>query len=612
MSCVSCFGRPFGVLLALAILSAPCVAAEEMSYRVELATTDIGPLDQALKASSNLLTLGTAAPVGGFALITRAQGDLARLQTALESQGYYAGQVTITIAGRDVADAELPKQLDQAAPDVPIPVAIKIVTGPLYHLRNVTLLGEVPADVRARLAPLAPGATAIAADILAAQDRLLEGLREDGYALATVSAPVATESPETQTLDVVYTAVTGPKVQIGAIALSGLSAVDPDYVRRRLLLQRGETFSPSAVERARQDLTATGLFTSVSAVLGTAPDAGGQLPMTFRFVERKKHLVGFTGAYSTDRGASAGITWSDRNLPDAGKQLNLHAKVTDLAGSDTKAPGYDIGAQWLISDFLRRDQSLSFDLDGVREYLDAYDRTGISTGVTLKRKLAPHWSASVGLTSTTEQIKQEGITTDYELIGVPATLAFDDTDQLLDPTRGVRASLSLTPTYSFGRADVPYAVAKATGSTYFDLGTPGRSVLALRGMVGSADGASLMDLPPDARFYGGGSATVRGYKYQSIGPHFADGNPQGGLAIDAATVELRQHLAGDFGGALFIDGGQVSSDTVPFQGEPRFGGGVGVRYNSAIGPIRFDIATPLNRKTGDALLEVYIGIGQAF
>ncbi len=594
------------------IFSAPCAAAETLSYRVDLAATGIDPLDQALNASSNLLALRTAAPVGGFALITRAQGDLGRLQTALESQGYYAGQVAIAIAGRDVADAELPEQLDQAAPETPIPVAIKIDTGPLYHLGNVTLTGQAPADAPARLAPLASGAPAVAADMLAARDRLLEGLRDDGYALATVSTPVGTENPSTRTLDVVYTVAAGPKVRIGAIAFTGLSSVDPAYVRRRLLLHQGEPFSPGAVESARQDLTATGLFTSVSVALGTQPDAAGQLPLTFAFVERKKHLVGFTGAYSTDRGASAGVTWSDRNMAGTGQQLNLHAKVTDLVGSDTKSPGYDIGAQWLIPDFRRRDQSLSFDLDGVREYLDAYDRTGASAGVTLKRKLAAHWSASVGLTSTTEQIKQEGVTTEYELISTPATLAFDNTDQVLNPTRGVRTAFSLTPTYSFGRADVPYVVAKATGSTYFDLGSPGRSVLALRGMVGSADGASLGDLPPDGRFYGGGSATIRGYKYQSVGPLFPDGNPLGGLAIDAATVELRQHLVGDFGGALFVDGGQVSSDTVPFEGEPRFGVGIGVRYDSAIGPIRLDIATPINRKTGDSLLEVYIGIGQAF
>ena len=609
MSCLPYLKRSLGAFWLLVVLSAPCAAA---SYRVQLAATGNTELDQALRASSNLIALQASAPVGGFALITRAQGDLTRLPTALESQGYYEGQVAITVAGRDVGDTSLPEQLDQASQAAPIPVIIKITTGPLFHLRAVTLAGHVPADVRAKLAPLGAGAPAIAAGILAAQDRMLNALREDGYAFATVSAPLATENPGARTLDVGFTAVAGPKVRIGAITLSGLRGVEPGYVRRRLLVHQGDQFSPSAVENARQDLAATGLFTSVFAELGSTLDAGGELPLTFKFVEAKKHLVSLNVAYSTDLGGSAGVTWSDRNMLGAGQQLNLHADVTDLGGSDTNSPGYDVGAEWLIPDFSRRDQSLSYDVDAVRQYLVAYDSTGVSAGVTLKRKLSAHWSVSVGFTTTAEQVEQNGVTTDYELLAVPATLAFDNTDSAFDPTHGWRASVSLTPTYSFGRADVPYVIAQTTASTYFDLGVPGHSVLALRGLVGSADGASLLNLPPDQRFYGGGSATVRGYAYQSIGPRFPDGNPVGGLAIDAATIEFRQHLMGNFGGVVFVDGGQVSASTAPFVGEPRFGAGLGVRYSSAIGPIRLDLATPLNRQHGDSLLEVYIGIGQAF
>ena len=601
-----------GVLLFLVFGPGFAAAAGPSStkYQVALAATGNKPLDQALQASSNLISLQKPAPVGGFALITRAQTDLGRLRTALESQGFYAGGVAITIDGLDVADAALAEKLDETPASQTIPVVIKITTGPLFHLRNVTLAGDVPADVRADLAPVAPGAPAVAAVILSAQDRLLNGLREDGYALAKVSAPVATEIPAADGLDVTYTAVSGPKLRLGAIGLAGLSAVDPVYVRRRLMLHQGEQFSPKAVEAARQDLAATGLFSSVTAILGTRP-AGGELPLTLRFVERKKHLVGLTVAYSTDLGGSAGVTWSDRNVLGQGQQLNLHANVTDLAGSDTTSPGYDVGAQWVIPDWRRRDQSLTYEVDGFREYLDAYDRNGARAGVTLKRKLSPHWSASIGLTATGEQVEQEGVTTDYELAAVPATLSFDNTDSLFNPVHGYRASVSVTPTYSFGRVDVPYVIAQGTGSTYFDLAR-GQSVLALRALVGSADGASLLNLPPDQRFYAGGSATVRGYKYQSVGPRFPDGNPVGGLAIDAATVEFRQHLVGNFGGVVFVDGGQVSAGPAPFVDAPRFGAGFGVRYNTSIGPIRFDIATPINRQEGDSLLEVYIGIGQAF
>ncbi|MGH7034633.1 MAG: autotransporter assembly complex protein TamA, partial [Stellaceae bacterium] len=157
----------------------------------------------------------------------------------------------------------------------------------------------------------------------------------------------------------------------------------------------------------------------------------------------------------------------------------------------------------------------------------------------------------------------------------------------------------------------------ASASTYFDLATlgiaePGRSVFAFRALAGSVLGATQFQLPPDQRFYAGGSATVRGFKYQSVGPGFPDGKPAGGTAIDAGTIEFRQRLVGNFGAAVFVDAGQVSTDTVPFTGALRIGTGLGVRYYTSIGPIRLDIAVPVNRPARGDSFELYIGLGQAF
>jgi translocation and assembly module TamA len=145
-----------------------------------------------------------------------------------------------------------------------------------------------------------------------------------------------------------------------------------------------------------------------------------------------------------------------------------------------------------------------------------------------------------------------------------------------------------------------------------DLAQPGRSVIALRAMAGKALGASQFDLPPDQRFYGGGSATVRGYRYQSIGPLFPDGKPAGGTSVDAASIELRQRLFGDFGAVAFVDAGHVSESGGPFKGKLHVGAGAGVRYYTGIGPLRVDFAVPLTDVPGNDSYQVYIGLGQAF
>ncbi len=215
----------------------------------------------------------------------------------------------------------------------------------------------------------------------------------------------------------------------------------------------------------------------------------------------------------------------------------------------------------------------------------------------------------------------------YGLVGLPLNLRYDSTDNLLNPTKGIRASLFVTPTVAFpvntssgnivpGTTSTPraggFALIEATASTYFDLGVPGRSVLALRGTIGTAQGATLADVPPDKRFYAGGSDTVRGFRYQSVGPRFADNNPVGGLSLDAGTVEFRQRFYKSFGAVAFVDAGQVSTSSAPFTGTLRVGTGVGVRYYTSFGPIRLDFAVPVNREPGGDKYDIYIGLGQAF
>jgi translocation and assembly module TamA len=591
-------------------------AADPQPYGITITPTGIAPLDSALQASSTLVSLRTIAPVGPFALIGRAQDDAARFATALHSFGYYDGQVQMRIAGRAPGDPGLVQALDQAPAGAAVAVVATMQLGQLFHLRHVTIDGAVPADVRARLAPVAPGAPAVAADVLAAQQRLLSQLRDDGYALARVDAPLAVETPGEHVLDITYKVTAGPRVDLGPIALNGQGDVHEGFIRRRLLVHQGEQFNPDKIEAARQDLASTGVFSSVRVGLPDHVDAQGQLPVAFDFTDRPPHTVSFTAAYSTDLGASVGATWTHRNLVGNAEQLNLSAAATELGGSASTQPGYELGAQLIKPDYLRRDQTLELDVKAFKEDLEAYNRTGGSAGVTLSRKLSPHWTASVGLAAVQEKVEQEDVTRDYTLLQAPLVAKYDDSDSLFEPTKGVRAAFTATPTEALGGRNASFALLQASASTYLDLAllgaTPGRSVIALRGLVGSAQGASQFELPPDQRFYAGGSTTVRGYKYQSVGPLFADHNPQGGTAIDAGTVEFRQRIGASFGAVGFVDAGQVSTASAPFGGQMRVGAGAGVRYFTSIGPIRLDVAVPLSKQPGGDTLELYIGLGEAF
>ncbi len=594
-------------------------AADPQSYSVSFAPTGNNALDGALQSASQLQALRATAPVSPFALVSRAKQDLDRFETVLHSFGYYQGKVEATIDGQALDDPALPDRLAAIPQGTSVTIAVKAELGPLYHLRHITLDGPVPRDAAEKLG-LSAGQPAVAADVLAAGTRLLTALQEDGYALARVDPPVATEIPAEQALDVSFKVDPGARAHIGAIAIEGLTSVNESFVRRRLLLHSGELYQPSKIDAARQDLAASGVFSGVTVRAGNAIAPDGTIPITFDVRERPKRIVGVTGAYSTDLGISAKVGWSHRNLFGNAEQLNLSAAATGLGGTAITSPGYNLTAQLVKPDFLRRDQSIEFNLGAIKQSLQAYDQRAETAGTVLRRKFSPLWNGSVGLTGEQERISQEGVTSHFTLVGVPLTVNYDSTgltDPLQDPTHGIRAGFLATPTHSFAGRDITFLIIQASGSTYFDLATlgisePGRSVVALRGLVGTVQGASQFDLPPDERFYAGGSATVRGFRYQSVGPLFDDGNPMGGTAIDAATVEFRQRLFGNFGAAAFVDAGQVSAQHVPFTGTLRVGTGLGVRYYTPIGPVRVDVAVPLNKARRGDSFELYIGLGQAF
>jgi translocation and assembly module TamA len=625
--------------LLLCALFACCAAraADPQAYKVELASVGNDDIDQTLKATSDLIALRAAAPVSPFGLIARARSDTDRLKTALESFGYYESQVIVHINGKLLTDPSLGDTLAALPKDSTAQVAVSFTMGTLYHLRRIDIDvdGEALLDVRETLG-LKSGQPAVASAVLAGGARLLSALQEQGYAFAQVDAPIAYEAADAPVLDLSFRVVAGRKVNVGEIHIQGLKRVHELLVRRRLLLHSGELYKPSAIEAARRDLLALNVFAQVSVQIGTkADESGGGVPVTFKIVERLRHAISLSAAYSSDLGGSGGATWTDRNVFGNAEQLTFAASVINLGGSDTTGTGYDTSVKYLIPDFLHRDQSLQFAVAAIKQQLQAYDQTAKTASVTLSRKLSTIWSVSAGLSTTDERIIQDtSVTTNaagqivpvpqtfnYTLVALPLSVNYDSTNlpsPLEDPRHGFRGSVSVTPTLAIGHPTATFLITQVKVATYFDLNNllpiaPGRSVLAARALTGIAQGAGELSLPPDQRFYAGGTSTIRGYGYQLVGPVFPQTDiPVGGTAITAGGLEFRQRFYSNWGAVAFVDAGQVSASLKPLHSDVRVGAGAGARYYTPIGPIRFDIAVPVGRRPGEDSFEVYIGLGQAF
>jgi translocation and assembly module TamA len=645
------------LLLTLWLSARVALAADPQPYSVKIEPTGNKALDSSLKATSQLQSLRSSAPAGPFALIGRAQSDIERLQTVCESFGYYRREVSITIVGRPLDDANLPETLLTMPKSPAAQVQIKIQLGPLFHLRKVTLEGDVSDKARGAFA-LESGAPAIASQVLAAGTRLQDALQEEGHAFAKVDEPLAFEDAHDPVMDVTYTATAGPVYRLGEISVQGLKRMHAAFVQQRLTIHTGDSYSPSKIERARSDLLSLGVFSGVSVQLPKQEDVkDDRVPVVFQVTERKRHAVSLTAGYSSDLGGSGGATWTDRNAFGNAEQLQVTTNLVDLGGTATKSAGYQGVVQLSKPDFLRNDQSLQYSVGLLKQDLDAYNQTAATAGISLNRTISSRWKASVGVTIEHEQIVQtEGVpnpaippvppylphefTNHYTLLSFPITLKFDTTglaNPLVDPTHGLRLSGSVTPTESFnstanngqtGATSTPHAtfvIVQGLLSTYLDLSqfgwTPeGRSVFAFRALAARAIGASEFSLPPDQRFYGGGSATARGYAYQSIGPLInGTSTPAGGIELAAIGIEFRQRFYTNFGAALFVDAAAVTPTTGLFEGkfdqtrgEEGVGAGVGLRYYTPIGPVRVDVGFPIERLQTSGAFEVYVGLGQAF
>jgi translocation and assembly module TamA len=630
-------------LLTAAVVCLTCTAhaADPQPYQVSLAPTGNEAMDKTLNATSDLESLRKNAPVSPFGLIARARSDEQRLNTVLESYGYYQARIVTTIDGSALDDPELGARLTALAKGSEARVAIHFDLGPLYHLRRVDIDGDLPEAARAAF-KLAPGDPAVATNVLNAGARLLTALREEGYAFAKVAEPVAYEDAKEPLLDVSFHVEAGPAVNIGEISFTGMKRLHASVLRKRLLLHTGEPYRSSAVERARKDLLNLGVLAAVEVRLGTSADASGGVPVTFVVRERPRHSLGFNTAYSSDLGGSLGSTWTDRDVAGGAQQLTIAGTVLGLGGKAETALGYNTSAKYALPDFVARDQSLQFALGAIKQSLLAYDQRAVTAGISLTRKLSSIWNASVGVAAAKEEVLQyeldepDQVNRDYTLIMLPLTVTYDTTDlvsPLDDPTHGMRDSVSFTPTRSISDQSATFLISQLKLAAYLDVARPfgaaaGRSVLAMRALLGLAQGAGQYSLPPDQRFYGGGSGTIRGYEYQTVGPLFttpataANPNtqvPLGGTAIIAGSIEFRQRFGGNFGAAAFVDGGQVSTSLTPLPSIFRIGIGAGLRYYTPIGPVRVDFAVPTRARNlpptqqyDEPSFQVYIGLGQAF
>jgi len=594
-----------------------------LGYDVDLGSVGDAAIDAALERASMLVALGDE-PALPIALIARAEADQGRLDDVLRSFGYYDAVIQMQLDGVDLADPALPDALSRRDGERPVPVRVRIDKGALYRLGEVGVVGDVPSTAAAAF-DLRAGEPAAARPVLAAGAAMLEALREDGFALAAVPPPEATVDHRTRTMAVIYRVEPGPRVAIGPIEVDGLQHLSETFVRRRLGLEPGDPYSPSRLEQARRDLVASGAVASARLIPAAALDATGRLPVRVSVVEAKRRAVRVAAAFASDDGASLLLGWTHRNLFGRAERLSLRGELGSVDGGTRDDLDYAFGASLRLPDRWQRDLDLAFDLGVVRESLTAYDRDAITFGGALERRLSSRLSVSLGTAVERSRIAQDGPAEDFRLLSLPMALDLAALDDALAPRHGLRLAAGLVPVPWVQGDATPFARVSLLTTGYLDLARLGQgdakpnggsghgdTVLAGRIAFGRIVGADASAVPPDWRLYAGGAGSVRGYPYQSIGPRNARNQPTGGDASLEASLELRRRIRGPWGIVAFGDMGSVTAGGLRDSAGVKVGIGLGVRFHTVIGPLRADLAVPLEPFPGDPQVQLYLGIGEDF
>lgn len=620
----------------------PEVSASTLPYRLEF---DLGDADdakaltRALQDASLLYRLRQDAPPDGETLARRMAADLNPLVDALWSQGYYNAEVAIAVDGQVLKVGQEPGAALVRAAEAhrnrePVPITVRVQPGPVFGFRSIDIVeqgangGRAIADP-AKVSRLKPGDPATSAALRAAQAALVDHLRSQSRPLAKVVELRPVVDHAARIMDVTYVVDPGPVAGFGDVTIGRTDDVPPEVVRSFIYLEPGDPYSPKALADTRKSIGTVPAIGSVRIREGEKLDAAGNLPLFVEITERPKRVIGFSARYSTIDGPTVKTYWEHRNLFGGAERLRLEADIFFAPRIDgTKIQKFgdfersDLGGRFAFS-FMKPalggsrydwlfDGVATRERVGTNRYGGYTARYGNLT-TAIRRRFSDTFSVQAGIEFERGQTSDVLGKVDYTLVGIPLSLRYDSTDNLLDPKRGIRATASVTPYPTFLGSTVGIVQSKAAVSAYYSLDEDGRYVLAGRVGFGSLVGEGLADIPATRRFYAGGGGSVRGYAYRSLSPLGPLGRLTGGRSLFEGSLEARIKVTDTIGIVPFFDAGMAFSSAFPdFKERLQMSAGLGLRYYTAIGPIRVDVAAPLNPRKGDKPVALYVSIGQAF
>ncbi len=664
-SLVTLFLQRARVLGLAMLLATPVFLCADVPYRVEFSGhVDVETM-ALLRSHSQLLSLCERSPETLTSLQRRARADIPNLIQALHSLGFYNADIELNVDTATTpatvhihVETGCPFQLHRyrvlsastlitAAEAIPTE---KILEYGQLFLRQNFLSSYIKiscpaaealeeerdseyeegdycasnylnlADVTEEFLGLQVGMTALPSAILKAEETLMQWINCQGYPLAEVVKREVIADQTECTVTVNLYVKTGPLAYLAEPNVSGNRDVCNCYIERKIGWCEGDLYTPETIACTFDKLERTGLFRSINIELGSELNEDGLLPVDVLLSEGRHRTIGLGISYSTEFGAGFIGEWEHRNIRGMGETLSAQAEVLQRfqSGEITyrKPDCFWEGTDWLLG------------FEGDREITESFHERSLTATSRLYRRLSSCLQGWAGLavmyTHSTDSDNDK-----YFLLGkIPLQLRYSSANNLLDPCYGTAMNLKFTPTAPLWFPSDFYYPIRYDGAVYVPVWSSCSWILAGKLSLASIMGASRLDIPPPERLYAGSPNTLRGYPYLSVSPiNEETGKPEGGRSLLVVSMESRHRITETWGFVSFWEIGNVYRTSVPkIKAKQLQSAGFGLRYYTPVGPLRLDIAFPLDRrkvtkrksdgktktKTIDGPVQFYFSIGQTY
>lgn len=540
------------------------------------------------------------------------QGDLENLRSYYLNRGYLdfnieSTQVSITPDKRDIY------------------ITVNISEGEKYMVSDVKIGGDpiVAPEELYKLVTIRPGEAFSRERLTATSKRIVDRLGNEGYAFANANA-VPDVDRDKRTVAFTFTVDPGRRVYVRRINVTGNTRTRDEVVRRELRQLEGAFYDASMLQLSKQRIDRTGYFAEVEVETPPVTGTTDQVDVMIRVKERPTGAIMLgVGFSSNDQlilqgGISQSNIFGSGNTLSAQLNKGSYSRVLSLSFTqpyytvDGVSRGFDVYNRANDASVLNLGNYTTDSLGaGVRYGIPISERDTIGLGLSAERTKLELFSNSPVRMLAFENLYGS----EYQFIIGTAGWTRDTRDSVIWTTRGNLQRVTTEVTLPVGT--LRYYKVGYENQWFYPLSQT--FTLMLRGDIGVGDGLDDKDLPFFKNYYAGGVTSVRGYNTSSLGPRDPnDDSIIGGSRRLVGNAELLFPMPGSgldrsVRLSVFLDGGQVFGPQQKISlDDLRYAVGLGVGWNSPVGPLKFSVARPLNSKEFDNVQRLQFTLGQAF